>query len=119
MRSPNKRPDPTDNPLTNPYATFPEEEKTEEQIDAEAKERAGDIIHNYMCGKDRSEKALFEIRDAQCQQEVIEALMALIKVSESTNLTGMSKEYSGAVWNYANAFKTALASEQRFYVENE
>jgi hypothetical protein len=107
------------NPLSNPYATFPIEEPTEEENEAEAKRRAVKLMDEFIRGIDRSAKSKNEIIDAMTANGPFIAFINLYKVAMRCDLTSTSEEYYKAVERLKRSFDEKLESEMLFDVENE
>ena len=107
------------NPLNDPYATFPIEEPTQEEKEAEAKRRANELIDNFLSGKDRSQIATMEILDALVTDEVFVAFLNLYKVVKSCDCAPTSKKYFDASQRLVKAFDAQIESEMLFHVEIE
>jgi len=106
------------NPLSNPYAAFPEEAPTEEEKEAEAKRLATELMDNFLSGKDRSSTAKMEILDALSCDEVFVAFLNLYKVVKSCDCTPTSKKYFDSSQRLTQAFDAQLQSEMLFNIEN-
>ena len=107
------------NPLSNPYATFPIEEPTQEENEAEAKRRATELMDNFLSGKDRNSTAKMEIIDALSCDSVFVAFLNAYKEVKSCDCTATSKKYFDALQRLVKAFDEQLESEMLFNVENE
>ena len=107
------------NPLSNPYATFPIEEPSEEEINAEAKRRANELIDNFLSGKDRNPKAKMEMLDALVTDEVFVAFLNLYKVMKSCDCAPTSKKYFDASQRLVQAFDAQIEAEMLFDITHE
>lgn len=107
------------NPLSNPYATFPIEEPSEEEINAEAKRRANELIDNFLSGKDRNPKAKMEMLDALAKDEVFAAFLNLYKVMQSCDCAHFSKKYFNASQRLVQAFDAQIEAEMLFDITHE
>ena len=106
------------NPLSNPYATFPIEEPTQEEKEAEAKRLATELMDNFLSGKDRSSTAKMEILDALSCDEVFVAFLNLYKVVKSCDCAPTSKKYFDSSQRLVQDFDTQLENEMLFNIEN-
>ena len=106
------------NPLSNPYATFPEDEKTEEEIKAEAVARANKLICDFM-NKSLDGKTQMECLDALCVDSVVAQLINVLKVSRSTDCTKLSGKYFDALQGFVQAFEAAIVEEMIFDITHE
>ena len=107
------------NPLSNPYATFPIEKPSEEEMIAEAKRRANELIDNFLSGKDRNPKAKMEMLDALVTDEVFVAFLNLYKVMKSCDCAPTSKKYFDESQRYVQAFDAQIEAEMLFDITHE
>jgi hypothetical protein len=105
------------NPLTNPYAGWPEE-LTQEEIEAKSLMLAQNLIGDWLSKKERGTEAQIEIMEALCSDEFIEAFDNLLIVSKSVDCTKLSVKYFDAMQLLVRAFEKRLVKQFEFIVEN-
>ena len=105
------------NPLTNPYAGWPEETLTEVEKDAKAVVMARDFIDDWLSRKDRGPRADFEFNEVTGSDSFKNALTYLISVSRDTNLTGQSEQWSIAGRALVKAFQAELVGGMRTNID--
>ena len=106
------------NPLTNPYASFPAKEPTQEEIEAKSLMLAQNLIGDWLSKKERGTTAQIEIMEALCSVEFIEAFDNLLVVSKSVDCTKLSVKYFDAMQLLVKAFEKRLVKQLEFIVEN-
>ena len=107
------------NPLENPYATFPIEEPSQKEIQAEAKRRAVKLMDDFIKGIDRTAKNKNEIIDVITSNGPFIAFINLYKVAMRCDLTKSSEEYYKAVDRLKRSFDEKLEEEMLFDIEHE
>ena len=107
------------NPLNDPHATFPIEEPSQADKEAEAKRRATELIENFLSGKDRSAKNKCEILDAMTCDKTFIAALNLVQVSQSRDSTKCASKYFDALQRYTECLKAHLYSEMLFDIEHQ
>jgi Mn-dependent DtxR family transcriptional regulator len=106
------------NPLTNPYACWPEETLTEEEIEAKSLMLAQNLIEDWLSKKERGTEAQIEIMEALCSDEFVEAFDNLLIVSKLNDCTKLSVKYFDAMQLLVKAFEKRLVKQFEFIVEN-
>ena len=106
------------NPLTNPYASFPAKELTQEEIEDKSLMLAQNLIADWLSKKERGTEAQIEIMEALCSDEFVEAFDNLLIVSRSVDCTKLSVKYFDAMQLLVKAFEKRLVKQFEFIVEN-
>ena len=106
------------NPLTNPYASFPAKELTQEEIETKSLLLAENLIADWLSKKERGTESQMEIMEALCSDEFVEAFDKLLIVSRSVDCTKLSVKYFDAMQLLVKAFEKRLVKQFEFIVEN-
>ena len=106
------------NPLTNPYASFPAKELTQEEIEAKSLMLAQNLIGDWLSKKERGTEAQIEIMEALCSDEFVAAFDNLLIVSRLNDCTKLSVKYFDAMQLLVRAFEKRLVKQFEFIVEN-
>jgi hypothetical protein len=104
--------------LTNPYASFPAKEPTQEEIEAKSLMLAQNLIGDWLSKKERGTEAQIEIMEALCSDEFIEAFDNVLIVSKLNDCTKLSVKYFDAMQLLVRAFEKRLVKQFEFIVEN-
>lgn len=105
------------NPLSNPYASFPAEEPTQENKESEALELAQSLMRDLSLTKGIDSD--FEIKEALCQDEVINSFINAFHVYRNTkDCTKCASIWFDTLQGFMQQFEKALSHQMRFYIEN-